>query len=276
MAERTFKIDDDNARYKIFSKRGSFYKRHSLNIFCKNGYEFLLTCSEDRDSACLTVKPDYVDKLWHAVAKCPYDPHRPDLFRLPGQTIARYDLTRGGFSYGRPRYTWKELELTWQEMYDEVMYDIRRFLAHNPDSETFVPAATNIENDPDHLCCLMILLHQRGKDDVIRFIREAPRHSHRNPLLEKCNYMLIADWCGVKDYTEQGKMPPTAIKKPSSKKSRRRSPKNSKAKLKKETAKTNAQQPVPEKTVRTSPPARKGIMDAFKNMIRKFITKLHK
>lgn len=174
----------------VYGFRQSSY----INFKVEDGYFFCLKFMNY--GVRLTVKPMYADDLWWDIWDTPEYKRDPvslretGIYSLPGQVLASYDIVEGNTS--------DELTPKFERIFKDASEQIAKFLAANPDADTFYPDESEMDCDPDRLLYLITLIHNGREKEALRVIAEERAEGHRcefRRLWFNDSYTYIRRWC---------------------------------------------------------------------------------
>ena len=160
MTDKEYRKIIADARRSVSRKYG-FRQSSYINFKVDGGYFFCLyfLTGEVR----LTVKPMYADDLWWDIWGATENKKEP----LSLRGIGAYSLSgQKLFSYEIKNTTEKsKLENQFEQLFKGATAEITKFIADNPDADTFYPDESKMDHDPDRLLYLMALIHN-GKEEI--------------------------------------------------------------------------------------------------------------
>lgn len=176
------------------SRKYGFRQSSYINFKVEGGYFFCLYFLTDKSK--LTVKPMYADDLWWDIWDASENKMEPlslrgtGAYSLPGQVLASYEIPK----------TTNQSELTnrFEQVFQDAVTRILKFLTDNPDADIFYADESKIEHDPDRLLYLIALIHNGRKDEVLDIIKEARKSEHRCMFksgMFSDSYTYIRRWC---------------------------------------------------------------------------------
>lgn len=175
------------------SRKYGFRQSSYINFKVEDGYFFCLYFLND---VRLTVKPMYADDLWWDIWEAAENISEPlslrgtGAYSLSGQVLATYEI--------KETTDRNELDRQFEQIFKEVTVEVSKFIADNPDADTFYPDESKMDHDPDRLLYLMALIHNGKEEDALAIIKEARRNKHRCMLhcgMFSDSYTYIKRWC---------------------------------------------------------------------------------
>ncbi|MDE5595726.1 MAG: hypothetical protein K2I89_09175, partial [Muribaculaceae bacterium] len=173
MNDRKYQKIVSDARRDV-SREYGFRQNSYINFKVEDGYFFCLYFLTD---VRLTVKPMYADDLWWDIWDAAENKREPlslrgtGAYSLSGQVLAKY-----AFKDTTDR---SELESQFEQVFHDATAEITKFIADNPDADTFFPDESKMNHDPDRLLYLMALIHNGKEEDALALIKEARKNKHR-------------------------------------------------------------------------------------------------
>ena len=196
MTDKEYKKFIADTRREVSRKYG-FRQSSYINFKVEDGYFFCLYFLND---VRLTVKPMFADDLWWEIWDAAENKSEPlslrgtGAYSLSGQVLATYEI--------KETTDWNELERELEWIFKEVIVEVSKFIAENPDADTFYPDESKMDHEPDKLLYLMALIHNGKEEDVLAIIKEARRNNHHcmfHSGIFSDSYTYIRLWCNNKD-----------------------------------------------------------------------------
>lgn len=193
MTDKVYRKIIADARRSVSRKYG-FRQSSYINFKVDGGYFFCLyfLTGEVR----LTVKPMYADDLWWDIWGATENKKEPlslrgiGAYSLSGQKLSSYEIKNTTEK--------SKLENQFEQLFNGATAEITKFIADNPDADTFYPDESKMDHDPDRLLYLMALIHNNKKDEALAVIKEARKNKHRcifQSGMFSDSYTYIRRWC---------------------------------------------------------------------------------
>lgn len=193
MTDKEYRKIIADARRSVSRKYG-FRQSSYINFKVDGGYFFCLyfLTGEVR----LTVKPMYADDLWWDIWGATENKKEPlslrgiGAYSLSGQKLSSYEIKNTTEK--------SKLENQFEQLFNGATAEITKFIADNPDADTFYPDESKMDHDPDRLLYLMALIHNNKKDEALAVIKEARKNKHRcifQSGMFSDSYTYIRRWC---------------------------------------------------------------------------------
>ena len=182
------------------SRKYGFRQSSYINFKVDGGYFFCLSFLTDE--ARLTVKPMYADDLWWDIWGATENKKEPlslrgiGAYTLSGQVLASYEIKNTTDK--------SKLENQFEQLFNGATAEITKFIADNPDADTFYPDESKMDHDPDRLLYLMALIHNGKEEDALAIIKEARKNKHRcifQSGMFSDSYTYIRRWCNREQAT---------------------------------------------------------------------------
>ena len=193
MTDKEYRKIIADARRSVSRKYG-FRQSSYINFKVEGGYFFCLFFLTGE--ARLTVKPLYADDLWWDIWGATENKKEPlslrgiGAYTLSGQVLASYEIKN---------ITDKsKLENQFEQLFNGATAEITKFIADNPDADTFYPDESKMDHDPDRLLYLMALIHNGKEEEALSIIKEARKNKHRcifQSGMFSDSYTYIRRWC---------------------------------------------------------------------------------
>ena len=176
------------------SRKYGFRQSSYINFKVEGGYFFCLFFLTGE--ARLTVKPLYADDLWWDIWGATENKKEPlslrgiGAYTLSGQVLASYEIKNTTDK--------SKLENQFEQLFNGATAEITKFIADNPDADTFYPDESKMDHDPDRLLYLMALIHNGKEEEALSIIKEARKNKHRCILqsgMFSDSYTYIRRWC---------------------------------------------------------------------------------
>ena len=138
----------------------------------------------------------YADDLWWDIWGATENKKEP----LSLRGIGAYSLSgQKLFSYEIKNTTEKsKLENQFEQLFNGATAEITKFIADNPDADTFYPDESKMDHDPDRLLYLMALIHNGKEEMALEIIKGARKNKHRCEFqsgMFSDSYTYIRRWC---------------------------------------------------------------------------------
>lgn len=181
-----------DARRGVGRKYG-FRQKSYINFKVEGGYFFCLYFLTD---VLITVKPMYADDLWWDIWEASENKDEPlslrgiGAYSLSGQVLAKYEIEQ--------TTDWSELASRFEQVFQDAIIEISKFIADNPDADLFYPDESKMYHDPDRLLYLMALIHNGRKEEALAIVKEARKNKHRCMFrsgMFSDSYTYIRRWC---------------------------------------------------------------------------------
>ena len=193
MTDKEYRKIIADARRSVSRKYG-FRQSSYINFKIEGGYFFCLffLTGETR----LTVKPLYADDLWWDIWGATENKKEPlslrgiGAYTLSGQVLASYEIKNTTDK--------SKLENQFEQLFNGATAEITKFIADNPDADTFYPDESKMDHDPDRLLYLMALIHNGKEEEALSIIKEARKNKHRcifQSGMFSDSYTYIRRWC---------------------------------------------------------------------------------
>ena len=193
MTDKEYRKIIADARRSVSRKYG-FRQSSYINFKVEGGYFFCLFFLTGE--ARLTVKPLYADDLWWDIWGATENKKEPlslrgiGAYTLSGQVLASYEIKNTTDK--------SKLENQFEQLFNGATAEITKFIADNPDADTFYPDESKMDHDPDRLLYLMALIHNGKEEEALSIIKEARKNKHRcifqsGMFSDSCTY--IRRWC---------------------------------------------------------------------------------
>ena len=199
MTDKEYRKISADARRSISRKYG-FRQSSYINFTVESGYFFCLYFMTG--DVRLTVKPMYADDLWWNIWDASDNKNEPlslrgtGAYSLSGQVLASYEI--------KDTTDKNKLENQFEQLFNGATAEITKFIADNPDADTFYPDESRMDYDPDRLLYLMALIHNGKEEDALAIIKEARKNRHRcifqSGMLSD-SYTYIRRWCNREQAT---------------------------------------------------------------------------
>ena len=176
------------------SRKYGFRQSSYINFKVEGGYFFCLFFLTGE--ARLTVKPLYADDLWWDIWGATENKNEPlslrgiGAYTLSGQVLASYEIKNTTDK--------SKLENQFEQLFNGATAEITKFIADNPDADTFYPDESKMDHDPDRLLYLMALIHNGKEEEALSIIKEARKNKHRcifQSGMFSDSYTYIRRWC---------------------------------------------------------------------------------
>lgn len=176
------------------SRKYGFRQSSYINFKVEGGYFFCLFFLTGE--ARLTVKPLYADDLWWDIWGATENKKEPlslrgiGAYTLSGQVLASYEIKNTTDK--------SKLENQFEQLFNGATAEITKFIADNPDADTFYPDESKMDHDPDRLLYLMALIHNGKEEEALSIIKEARKNKHRcifQSGMFSDSYTYIRRWC---------------------------------------------------------------------------------
>lgn len=199
MTDKEYRKIIADARRSVSRKYG-FRQSSYINFKVEGGYFFCLFFLTGE--ARLTVKPLYADDLWWDIwgatdnKKEPLSLRGTGAYTLSGQVLATYEI--------KDTTDKSKLESQFEQWFNDVTAEITKFIADNPDADTFYPDESKMEHDPDRLLYLMALIHNGKEEIALEIIKDARKNKHRCEFqsgMFSDSYTYIRRWCNREQAT---------------------------------------------------------------------------
>lgn len=199
MTDKEYRKIIADARRSVSRKYG-FRQSSYINFKVEGGYFFCLFFLTGE--ARLTVKPLYADDLWWDIwgatdnKKEPLSLRGTGAYTLSGQVLATYEI--------KDTTDKSKLESQFEQLFNDVTAEITKFIADNPDADTFYPDESKMEHDPDRLLYLMALIHNGKEEIALEIIKDARKNKHRCEFqsgMFSDSYTYIRRWCNREQAT---------------------------------------------------------------------------
>lgn len=199
MTDKEYRKIIADARRSVSRKYG-FRQSSYINFKVEVGYFFCLFFLTGE--ARLTVKPLYADDLWWDIwgatdnKKEPLSLRGTGAYTLSGQVLATYEI--------KDTTDKSKLESQFEQLFNDVTAEITKFIADNPDADTFYPDESKMEHDPDRLLYLMALIHNGKEEIALEIIKDARKNKHRCEFqsgMFSDSYTYIRRWCNREQAT---------------------------------------------------------------------------
>ena len=193
MTDKEYRKIIADARRSVSRKYG-FRQSSYINFKVEGGYFFCLFFLTGE--ARLTVKPLYADDLWWDIWGATENKKEPlslrgiGAYTLSGQVLASYEI--------RNTTDKSKLENQFEQLFNGATAEITKFIADNPDADTFYPDESKMDHDPDRLLYLMALIHNGKEEEALSIIKEARKNKHRcifQSGMFSDSYTYIRRWC---------------------------------------------------------------------------------
>lgn len=193
MTDKEYRKIIADARRSVSRKYG-FRQSSYINFKVEGGYFFCLFFLTGE--ARLTVKPLYADDLWWDIwgatgnKKEPLSLRGIGAYTLSGQVLASYEIKNTTDK--------SKLENQFEQLFNGATAEITKFIADNPDADTFYPDESKMDHDPDRLLYLMALIHNGKEEEALSIIKEARKNKHRcifQSGMFSDSYTYIRRWC---------------------------------------------------------------------------------
>ena len=193
MTDKEYRKIIADARRSVSRKYG-FRQSSYINFKVDGGYFFCLSFLTDE--ARLTVKPLYADDLWWDIWGATENKKEPlslrgiGAYTLSGQVLASYEIKNTTDK--------SKLENQFEQLFNGATAEITKFIADNPDADTFYPDESKMDHDPDRLLYLMALIHNGKEEEALSIIKEARKNKHRcifQSGMFSDSYTYIRRWC---------------------------------------------------------------------------------
>ena len=193
MTDKEYQKMIADARRSVSRKYG-FRQSSYINFKVYGGYFFCLFFLTGE--ARLTVKPLYADDLWWDIwgetenKKESLSLRGTGAYTLSGQVLATYEI--------KDTIDKSKLESQIEQLFNDATAQITKFIADNPDADTFYPDESKMDHDPDRLLYLMALIHNGKEEIALEIIKDARKNKHRcefqSGMFSDC-YTYILRWC---------------------------------------------------------------------------------
>ena len=193
MTDKEYRKIIADARRSVSRKYG-FRQSSYINVKVEGGYFFCLFFLTGE--ARLTVKPLYADDLWWDIWGATENKKEPlslrgiGAYTLSGQVLASYEIKNTTDK--------SKLENQFEQLFNGATAEITKFIADNPDADTFYPDESKMDHDPDRLLYLMALIHNGKEEEALSIIKEARKNKHRcifQSGMFSDSYTYIRRWC---------------------------------------------------------------------------------
>ena len=193
MTDKEYRKIIADARRSVSRKYG-FRQSSYINFKVEGGYFFCLFFLTGE--ARLTVKPLYADDLWWDIWGATENKKEPlslrgiGAYTLSGQVLASYEIKNTTDK--------SKLENQFEQLFNGATAEITKFIADNPDADTFYPDESKMDHDPDRLLYLMALIHNGKEEEALSIIKEARKNKHRcifQSGMFSDSYTYIRRWC---------------------------------------------------------------------------------
>ena len=193
MTDKEYRKIIADARRSVSRKYG-FRQSSYINFKVEGGYFFCLFFLTGE--ARLTVKPLYADDLWWDIWGATENKKEPlslrgiGAYTLSGQVLASYEIKNTTDK--------SKLENQFEQLFNGATAEITKFIADNPDADTFYPDESKMDHDPDRLLYLMALIHNGKEEEALPIIKEARKNKHRcifQSGMFSDSYTYIRRWC---------------------------------------------------------------------------------
>ena len=193
MTDKEYRKIIADARRSVSRKYG-FRQSSYINFKVEGGYFFCLFFLTGE--ARLTVKPLYADDLWWDIWGATENKKEPlslrgiGAYTLSGQVLASYEIKNTTDK--------SKLENQFEQLFNGATAEITKFIADNPDADTFYPDESKMDHDPDRLLYLMALIHNGKDEEALSIIKEARKNKHRcifQSGMFSDSYTYIRRWC---------------------------------------------------------------------------------
>ena len=193
MTDKEYRKIIADARRSVSRKYG-FRQSSYINFKVEGGYFFCLFFLTGE--ARLTVKPLYADDLWWDIWGATENKKEPlslrgiGAYTLTGQVLASYEIKNTTDK--------SKLENQFEQLFNGATAEITKFIADNPDADTFYPDESKMDHDPDRLLYLMALIHNGKEEEALSIIKEARKNKHRcifQSGMFSDSYTYIRRWC---------------------------------------------------------------------------------
>lgn len=193
MTDKEYRKIIADARRSVSRKYG-FRQSSYINFKVDGGYFFCLyfLTGEVR----LTVKPMYADDLWWDIWGATENKKEPlslrgiGAYSLSGQKLSSYEIKNTTEK--------SKLENQFEQLFNGATAEITKFIADNPDADTFYPDESKMDHDPDRLLYLMALIHNGKEEIALEIIKGARKNKHRCEFqsgMFSNSYTYIQRWC---------------------------------------------------------------------------------
>lgn len=199
MTDKEYRKIIADARRSVSRKYG-FRQSSYINFKVEGGYFFCLFFLTGE--ARLTVKPLYADDLWWDIWGATENKKEPlslrgiGAYTLSGQVLASYEIKNTTDK--------SKLENQFEQLFNGATAEITKFIADNPDADTFYPDESKMDHDPDRLLYLMALIHNGKEEEALSIIKEARKNKHRcifQSGMFSDSYTYIRRWCNREQVT---------------------------------------------------------------------------
>ena len=193
MTDKEYRKIIADARRSVSRKYG-FRQSSYINFKVEGGYFFCLFFLTGE--ARLTVKPLYAYDLWWDIWGATENKKEPlslrgiGAYTLSGQVLASYEIKNTTDK--------SKLENQFEQLFNGATAEITKFIADNPDADTFYPDESKMDHDPDRLLYLMALIHNGKEEEALSIIKEARKNKHRcifQSGMFSDSYTYIRRWC---------------------------------------------------------------------------------
>jgi hypothetical protein len=176
------------------SREYGFRQSSYINFKVDDGYFFCLFFLTGE--ARLTVKPLYSDDLWWDILDATDNKKEPlslrgtGAYTLSGQVLATYEI--------KDTTDKSKLESQFEQLFNDATAEITKFIADNPDADTFYPDESKMDHDPDRLLYIIALIHNGREEEALSIIKEARKNKHRcifQSGMFSDSYTYIRRWC---------------------------------------------------------------------------------